>query len=334
MVCTHAVHAHIAHRERQIHSKSSLPSRAALAHLSLKLWLLRCRTNLGLSVPRQTQSLLSWCPSELYLGILLSPFPQGLASQQGQRGSTWGATSLLHSSKKGWHILEGISAALTGPNSQFPRCFAGLQSLHHTVLCREKEELSGIWSQPCYSFILTPLLLPLAHVGGGGTWEWKSWPSQSQHWFMGSVIPHWPRQMLLKGPTVCFCLIKFQFTKMLCMTFIYTFIYMYTFIHNLNWIKSWKWWRLNIKGKSSQRQLQLIFTSPACSVLLFYLLPLFSHKKWSHFISLLVYFLFSSQLCFFIPVLSLDLVYGNLFCFSISPNSKVLYTSKKSDSSF
>lgn len=31
----------------------------------------------------------------------------------------------------------------------------------------------------------------------------------------------------------------------------------------------------------------------------------------------------------FIPVLMLDLVCGNLFCFSISPNSKVFYSQKK-----
>lgn len=55
VMCVHASHVHVAHRGRQTHSKSAVPSRAALAHFSLALWLPGRRTSLALAVPRQAR---------------------------------------------------------------------------------------------------------------------------------------------------------------------------------------------------------------------------------------------------------------------------------------
>lgn len=63
----------------------------------------------------KTRSLLSWSPSELYLGIhLLSLFPQGTASWQDQRGSIWVPLSCCTpvSLKKGCHIPESAALVL------------------------------------------------------------------------------------------------------------------------------------------------------------------------------------------------------------------------------
>lgn len=63
----------------------------------------------------KTRSLLSWSPSELYLGIhLLSLFPQGTAPWQDQRGSVWVPLSCCTpvSLKKGCHIPESAALVL------------------------------------------------------------------------------------------------------------------------------------------------------------------------------------------------------------------------------
>lgn len=49
--------------------------------------------------------------------------------------------------------------------------------------------------------------------------------------FVGSVIPHWPRQMLLKVPTMCFCLIKFKLTKIHYVYDIHIYFYIHIYIY-------------------------------------------------------------------------------------------------------
>lgn len=133
------------------------------------------------------------------------------------------------------------------------------------------------------------------------------------------------------------------------MTSTYTFIYIYTYFEFNKVIKvvTIKHKRIIITEKTTPDDvhqpsmpsvtfLTATYFSTSCHVRKVKIIFLYydCHKKRSLFISLLVYFLFSSQLCFFIPISILDLVCGNLFCFSISPDSKVLYTLKKSNTSF
>lgn len=128
-----------------------------------------------------------------------------------------------------------------------------------------------------------------------------------------ALILHWPRKMLLKGPTTCFCLVGFQFTNKLHMSFSYTFIYIYTYFE-LNKVTK----ILMIKGKRKNHRkgnsnwcspawhaqhkfLAASYFSISCHLRKVKIIFLYyeSHKKWSWFILLLVYFLFCSQLCFF-----------------------------------
>lgn len=68
-------------QRRQTRSKSAVPSRAALAHFSLKLWLPGCRTSLALAVPRQARQNPRLCSagphqSRILASIFCHPFPK------------------------------------------------------------------------------------------------------------------------------------------------------------------------------------------------------------------------------------------------------------------
>lgn len=69
------------HRGRQARSQSAVPSRAALAHFSLRLWLPGCRTSLALAVPRQARRNPGVCSagphqSHVLASIFCHPFPK------------------------------------------------------------------------------------------------------------------------------------------------------------------------------------------------------------------------------------------------------------------
>lgn len=178
-MCTHAARVHMAHRGRQTHSKSTVPSRAALAYFSLKLWLLGCRTSLALAVSKQARQKPGVCSagprqSHILASFFCHPFPKAQHHSQAREAVSGVPLPCCTpgSSNEGWHIPECISAALRGLNSQFLKSFA--QGCAHFSTCCfawEKQELNRSRSPPWYSSILTPLLLPVVQVGGGGTWE-------------------------------------------------------------------------------------------------------------------------------------------------------------------
>lgn len=124
------LHVHVAHRGTQTRSKSAVPSRAALAHFSLKLWLLGCRTSLAPAVPRQARQHPGVCSADPHQShILASLFCHPFHKAQ-HHGGTREALSECHfpaalqlPSRRG---VTFITAALTGLNSSFLRSFGGL----------------------------------------------------------------------------------------------------------------------------------------------------------------------------------------------------------------
>lgn len=145
MMCTHAACVHMPHRGRQTHSKSAVPGGVVLVHFSLKLWLLECRTSLALTVPKQTRQKPRVCSagphqSSILVSFFCHPFPKVQYHTRPEKRQYLGhrfPTPLQAPPKRG-DTSQSISAALTSLNSQFLKSFAGLQSVHHTLLCTGK----------------------------------------------------------------------------------------------------------------------------------------------------------------------------------------------------
>lgn len=167
----------MAHRGRQTHLISAVPSRAALACFSQKLLLLGCATSLVLAVLRQARQKSRVCsagPQQSCLGILLlSPFPQGRAPGKASRVVS-GVP--LHcctagSSEKRWQIPESLGAALTVLSHPLLQDVLQNRNPFTTHCFAEGDE--WIFTRPLswYSVFITSLVLSVGQAGGGGTWE-------------------------------------------------------------------------------------------------------------------------------------------------------------------
>lgn len=149
VTCTHPACVHMGQRETNPF-KILCTKQSSTCALSLKPWLLGCRTSLALTVPRQARQKPEVCSAGCHQSCILAsffcyPFPKAQHHSK-TREAVPGAPlpcCTPGSSKKGWHIPESISASLTG--SQFLRisipelstpglfCRAAVPSPHATL---------------------------------------------------------------------------------------------------------------------------------------------------------------------------------------------------------